>query len=298
MKKFMKISAIIGGIFLVLGVIVFVVGALGGGVSSIKNLSRLEEEVGSEKMEEIMGKLNLDGIHFDNFSISLGSDGFFIGLSEIFDDDYPVYKEGEHSISDVSGNNIELSLAAGEMYVKYHDEDGIKLVVGEGGRMQCYAKDNTVYVVGGYQSTNGGEELTVYLPENVKYQEFTVDAGAGVLEIDDINAEKVCINAGAGEFNVHHMDVKEAEVNLGMGESEITGKVSGDMTLDVGMGELIFYVEGNKDEFDYDLSCGLGSLEVEGVYTIGGMGDKEIDNHADKEMEISCGMGNVEVYFR
>ena len=65
--------------------------------------------------------------------------------------------------------------------------------------------------------------------------------------------------------------------------------VIGNMTLDL---------NGEEKEYNYKLSCGLGSIEVDGETYTNISGDKEVQNEgAKKNMELDCGMGSIEVDF-
>ena len=57
-------------------------------------------------------------------------------------------------------------------------------------------------------------------------------------------------------------------------------------------------VTGTQDEYNYDLQCGIGNLDI-GSDSYSGLGrEKHISNaSADRKLELECGMGNVSVSF-
>ena len=54
---------------------------------------------------------------------------------------------------------------------------------------------------------------------------------------------------------------------------------------------------GEQQDYNYSLSCDVGSIKV-GDISVSGLGrEKEIDNDADYDMDVSCDVGNIDVIF-
>ena len=52
-----------------------------------------------------------------------------------------------------------------------------------------------------------------------------------------------------------------------------------------------------KEQYDYDIECGIGTIMV-GTLTFGGVeGEKHIDNNSDYIMDINCGIGTIQISF-
>ena len=57
-------------------------------------------------------------------------------------------------------------------------------------------------------------------------------------------------------------------------------------------------VDGCKEDYNYDISCGIGEV-VCGDSRYSGIGhDEHIDNHAAREMNLDCGIGQIIVQFK
>ena len=110
-------------------------------------------------------------------------------------------------------------------------------------------------------------------------------------------AEEIEINVAAGQFIIDEIDTYKMDLEVGMGNAEIRGEINEEIIVDCGMGQVIMELKGDGKDFNYELDCGIGSLSVEDVYVIAGIGDVERNNNAAKEMEISVGMGAVNVTF-
>ena len=276
MKKFMKGAAAAGGFCLLFGLVIIFVGVLGGGVKNFRKnyIDIIRSEEGA-KISKVLGV-------FDHISLGDGiSLGFINDNSQIFDNDYEKYPEGSYEIRDIEAVKLEIQVGAGKLDVKYYDGDCVKLEVGEHDQMQCFVEKNTLKIIGGlkFDVLDTDSDMTVYLPEKNSYDKIFVKVGAGNLTI-----EKLC--------------GKDVAVDVGMGNLAIEGSLTGDATVDCGMGQIVMELSGNGKDFDYELDCGIGSLKVEGVYSIAGIGNKNIDNGATKEIDATVGMGNIEVKFK
>lgn len=281
MKKFMKGAAITGGVFLLIGLIIMAIGAIGGGVRDIRQVDLL------------------DGIKIkDGLTVSLGfGTGSF--NSNLFDKKQEKYKEGTYTFENMDADEMEISVGAGQLEIKYHSEDFIKLEVGKNDQMQCFIEDNTVKIIGGLfkDNTNLDSGMTVYLPEEFIYDKLTIEVGAGSINADALLAKEAVIDVGMGNVEISDMSVGSLEAYVGMGNIEMQGTINEDVVVDCGMGQIIMDISGSSEDFNYELDCGMGSLSVEGVFSIAGIGEQSIENNATKDMEISCGMGSVEVAF-
>ena len=64
------------------------------------------------------------------------------------------------------------------------------------------------------------------------------------------------------------------------------------------MGNIEMTLEGSEEEFNYKLEGSMGNISVGQDSFSGFSSERNIDNHADKEMEIECSMGNITIDFR
>lgn len=289
MKKFMKVSAIIGGSLLLVGLIIIGIGAIGGGVRGIQNsYSNLYDCL--EEFAHLDGKLKING-----------KEVFSVGdIYDLFDEDKMIYREGtytkEFEMDEMK--NLSVDIGMGEAYVKSHKESTVVLEVGTECQMQCYLENGTLYIKGSRKRENeDNDQMIIYLPENILFEDVDIEVGAGKLEIDNMAAQSLEIEVGMGSLNLMSMQTKYLSAEVGMGSADITGKILKNADLEVGMGEMLVTLSGNSQDFDYELDCGLGNLSVEDAYRIVGIGEKVIDNKAEKSICFEVAMGNGEIHF-
>lgn len=296
MKKFMKGAAITGGILFLIGLILLMIGVIGGGVKDMrqKSVEGLSELCDLSGLTEIVDKI--DGIEImDGVTISFGGSSF---NDEIFENGQEKYTDGTYTFEDVTASDLEIVVGAGSLKVKYHTEPSVKLEIGSDDRMQCFVENDTLKIIGGVtDSLSSHSDMTVYLPEGTTYKDVLVDVGAGNLVAETFFGEDIVVDVGMGNVVIEDIVVRNLDITVGMGNVEIEGAINEDAIIDCGMGQVTMDLVGSGQDFDYELDCGMGALDVEGVCSIAGIGDQSVDNGASKEIEVSVGMGSVEVKF-
>ena len=283
MKKFMKGAAITGGIFFLIGLVVMLIGIGGGGIKDMREKSMAELERVMEKFENIEF---IDGINIT-----------FEG-SNIFDDNIESYTDGTYVFEDCLASDLEIVVGAGDLKVKYHDNENVTMEVSDEDKMQCYVEGDTLKIKGGLiTGTGSSSTMIVYLPENKNFNNVAIDVGAGNIEIDKLTGSDTDINVAMGQVVISEMETDSLNIEVGMGNAEVKGNINYEAIVDCGMGQVVMELEGEGKDFNYNLDCGLGSLSVEGVYHIAGIGDSYVNNDASMEMDLSVGMGTVTVSF-
>ena len=72
-----------------------------------------------------------------------------------------------------------------------------------------------------------------------------------------------------------------------------------DMEISCGMGQIQLELNGKAhyEDYNYDISCAAGNVEI-GHMNFAGVGVKRtIDNNSGKHVDVDCGMGEVEISF-
>lgn len=139
--------------------------------------------------------------------------------------------------------------------------------------------------------------LTIRIPEDYDLEEASLTVDAGELQIENIRAEELKIDIGAGRAVVKQFTADKIDVECGAGEANIAGTAEKEIQIECGVGSVTYRASGRQQDYDYELSCGIGDLNV-GNDSFGGIsGKQKIDNGGHTKMEIECGIGEVNVTF-
>ena len=124
-------------------------------------------------------------------------------------------------------------------------------------------------------------QLELYIPRDQIIEKIKVDAGAGNIRVEDgmLKCEQLKLDCGVGETDIY-LDVgKEVDIDGGVGEIRLT-------------------LAGEAEDFNYDIDCGVGSINIDGDHHTNLGGEYKIDNLAEKDLRIDCGVGAVEISFK
>lgn len=317
MSKFVKSSLIAAGIFGALGVVLCLISAILGGRNLIYyglNDSYIEErfEKMGDALEHIFGRQHLAWLHDEN------PQELTVNHNEVAGDHA---MEAHQAVDGV--RNLDLTLGAGSFVLKKKDvDDGIIDIYIQGkGSCDYLVKGDTFFVEGFKGIKTIGTDLsenviTLVLPSGTWLEEVDVEVGAGVMEISSLDAGEIDALIGAGELRIdeahvrdfsaeigagrmeaRNMETTNADFVLSMGECIYEGTADGNLDVECDMGNMVFYLKGEEEDFNYEVECGAGHVSIgERSYTALGL-EKSIHHGGHKEFEIECNMGNIDVFF-
>ncbi len=146
-------------------------------------------------------------------------------------------------------------------------------------------------------NTNDTGTMYISVPRGMVFEKVTADAGAGLIEIEGAEARKLSVKAGVGQIILKSFSAEKLEAECGAGQMILAGEITEKAEINCGMGEVLCTFPGQREAYDYEISCSAGSVSVDGE-TFSGVGRtvKE-DNRSSCEIEADCGMGNVEIRF-
>ena len=192
-------------------------------------------------------------------------------------------------------DNLVLEIGAAEVCVteKIGQED-IGVYTSDG-KFEVFLKDDTLYIESNSKTEN--KKLEIYFPVGFYFENVTLSVGASAIEISGLNAGNFQAEIGAGKIIVYESSVEECTVEVGMGNFEYEGMLNGNCDFDCGIGNIELRLEGEFTDYNYEVDCAAGNVTI-GDENFGGIiGDSVIENDADMDMDIECGMGNVIIEF-
>lgn len=251
---------------------------------------------------------------------------------DYFDDDY--YENGHHNGAhhgSITGKE-PVTLDENEIEINsllIYGLDGVKLDIVQGNSRDVkilsvkgvgfeYAVNDGRLVIRPDSCVPDGGEIVLSIPADMRWEDVNIEFDAGELDMEGICADRITLSVGAGKASVERIEADNMEISVGAGEVdaekmeipgdmaisvgfgdvEFSGSVGGNLDFSCGMGNIKF--EGEKavyEDYNYDISCAAGNVEIDNVYFSGLAFDRQIDNHSHKKINVDCGMGNVSVFF-
>ena len=306
MKKFTKGMLIAAGIFAAAGIGLTAAGGVMG--------ASMSELTGVNSLKRILWMTEWDDDHDDYDDI------------DDDDDDYEdrVEHDGMEHSAEMGQKNMEPAVVGNEsatdgivyqlkyqptkldIELKYDElilEEGDSFCVrvyDDSGKNVTVKESSDTLKVRSTKKLSKTRKVHISYPEDVKLQELEIEMGAGTVYLNrDIETEKLSVEMGAGEFDSKNpVTAEEADLEIGTGSMTFADLSAKKISGECGLGELDLTMTGTQEDYNYDLECGVGNLDV-GSDSYSGLGrEKSISNTgADRKLDLECGMGNVSVNF-
>ena len=310
MKKFTKGMLIAAGIFAAVGIGLTAAGGVMG--------ASMSELTGVNSLKRILWMTEWDDDHddYDDIDDDIDDD----------DDDYEdrVEHDGMEHSAEMGQKNMEPAAVGNEsatdgivyqlkyqptkldIELKYDElilEEGDSFCVrvyDDSGKNVTVKESSDTLKVRSTKKLSKTRKVHISYPEDVKLQELEIEMGAGTVYLNrDIETEKLSVEMGAGEFESKNpVTAREADLEIGTGSMTFADLSARKTDGECGLGELDLTLTGTQEDYNYDLECGVGNLDV-GSDSYSGLGrEKTISNKgADRKLDLECGMGNISVDF-
>lgn len=209
-------------------------------------------------------------------------------------------KDFEQSFDQVE--SLDLEVEAGDVRIEESDGDQV-VVTGKDvyPSFQCRMDGKTLKIEDKNRRYLGAGKkdslITVEIPKKLEFHEMDLNVTMGSLEVVGFRTKGMEVSCGAGSATLEGNVLGKSEFQCGMGELIYQGGLEGDASFECGMGSITASLTNSQEEFDYELTCGMGEVQV-GDLSIGGIaGEQKTSNGAGRRMEVDCGMGDVTVEF-
>lgn len=210
------------------------------------------------------------------------------------DDDKEIFETAPTS-------DLKLSLSGDEL--KFQSYDGEKLRIEVSGskkdKVRIGTDDDSLILetLGRIQD----REITVSYPKNLRFKETSIDVAAGaVIMCDEFRTDDLDVSVAAGEFtNTGKISVaNDTTITVGTGNVELSELDICNLDVDCGIGNVDLDILGKEKDYNYEISCPAGNVDI-GDSSYSGVGhNKSITNpNAKGDMNLDCGVGSITVNF-
>lgn len=151
--------------------------------------------------------------------------------------------------------------------------------------------------------------LILYIPSDKVFNEINLTAGAGYIEIANINSKKIDLKQGAGKINIKNITIlDEAKIKggagtlniengdiynlnfaMGAGKSSIASLFKGSNKISAGVGELNIKLLSDINDYKIKIKKGLGNIYVDDEK----ISDSYENGQGPVSLNIEGGVGNL-----
>lgn len=199
-------------------------------------------------------------------------------------DHFAMVTKWEQEYSNITSMKIEVSVC--KLVIKKGDTLKVE-VSNVSDQFKCEARENELIIEDKKLNKNifgiGNitPEVILYVPENIVFEEVTIETGVNDTHIESLKADKVELEMGIGKYQIDELSVKHAQIEAGAGETNINKAEIEELKLDGGVGKLVLTSKITKTA---DVDCGVGKVELNLM---------GIPN--DYQIKANTGLGNFKV---
>lgn len=287
MKKFTKVMLIIAAVFAVLGICFSAAGAsMGATLEGVKFVQDLKDRFGDDFF---------DHVYFE------GDD------EDHWEADWEEYLEaqkddgkGNRSYALSAVKSLDLELRYDE--VRFQSCTGNQILVeidnDPDNNVRVHSDGEEIEIRSIKRKNN--RTITISIPDKTEFENLDIDLDAGLVTIDQtLQAGNLGISVGAGELVANRrMSAGEAEIEVGAGSVMIKSLDADYVQGECGVGEMNITLQGKKEDYQYHVECGVGTLKVGDEDFSGVSGEHEYHPQgAKRSLDLECGMGELQVSF-
>lgn len=161
---------------------------------------------------------------------------------------------------------------------------------------------------------NNKGDLILYIPDGLEFEKVKINAGAGKIQIENINTKKLSLELGTGETTIEKLnavdnckiesgagkvDIYSGKINnlnldIGIGKFKLTSSIIGNSKINAGIGSLELNIQGNKEDYKIKADKGIGTIKIDGK----NVEDNYVYGDGENEVKIEGGIGSISVDFK
>ena len=200
-------------------------------------------------------------------------------------------------------SDLEISLKYDELLIQEYDGDKIRVNVANDAKNDVVVKETSGKIT--ITDTRSGnvkkkKQIKVIVPSGKDFDTVSLGVDMGTIDLEcDLKVQELSVEVGAGEFSGYgNITAAYCDLQVGAGTIDIDQLDIQKLNADCSAGEIDMVVTGKEKDYNYDLSCGMGEINLEDSEYSGLGIEKTISNEgAQKDMVLECGMGEIDVEF-
>jgi len=249
-------------------------------------------------------------------------DAYDINAEDWFSEDVPELNGSQEDTLLSAGevSNLRIRAAGCKLEIQMTQESEFYYSFENMKRVQAYqTEDDLILNVMRDTQLNEGESksvLNLFIPADTYFSEVYIELGAGSLNMEGLQAQCVELSVEAGKLTATSLETNtltasvgagmialkevsfiEGDLSVGAGSISVEGSIAGDVKAKCAMGNLEMYLLESEQDFNYELQCVAGTIQIEDQKFSHVNEKKSRDFGAEKTMELDCAVGNMRIMF-
>lgn len=197
-------------------------------------------------------------------------------------------------------NELEINFAAGNIMIESGGEDSIQIWSDSDDYYRWSVSENTLKVNTSKKNIgydNQKHTLHIRIPEGWIFHEVDIDMAAGNFYAEELYAGSLDIDMAAGNVEIGSGKIGELAVDMTAGRILCQAAVQHELDIDMTAGHANVLMLGEETDYNYEITCAMGNIDIGNSSYSGMRQKKEINNHSERDIDIDCAAGNVTISF-
>lgn len=215
---------------------------------------------------------------------------------ELFDEDFSFQSQDIKRIN-FDLKNVDLTIEEND------SNDQVRIQIENSGKNDISVKNNSgTLEIKDHRSkigkTTKNIDVALDIPADLELEDVLVELGVGDVEIEKLLVKYTLnMKLGTGDVEIERLSAGTLDVSCGVGNLEIEKlRLEGSASIEGGVGDTRIGMLANENDFNYEISTGVGDVRIFDSEFRGLGGAKKISNGSDKEIVIHSGVGDMEIY--
>ena len=215
---------------------------------------------------------------------------------ELFDEDFSFQSQDIKRIN-FDLKNVDLTIEEND------SDDQVRIQIENSEKKDISVKNNNgTLEIKDHRSkigkTTKNIDVVLDIPADLELEDVLVELGVGDVEIEKLLVKYTLnMKLGTGDVEIERLSAGTLDVSCGVGNLEIEKlRLEGSASIEGGVGDTRIGMLANENDFNYEISTGVGDVRIFDSEFRGLGGAKKISNGSDKEIVIHSGVGDMEIY--
>ena len=127
-------------------------------------------------------------------------------------------------------------------------------------------------------------------------QGLKISSGVGDMTVNQVTVkENAAFEVGTGDADIVAGSYQKLSIKNGVGDTDFSGDISEKLTITAGTGDISIELPDKQENYQFDLSSGIGGIDLNGKITGSFAASYESDGNGGAKIQAEAGVGDITV---
>lgn len=162
-------------------------------------------------------------------------------------------------------------------------------------------------------SKDNNRNIVITIPKDILLDNVKIEAGAGELQIEELNTKNLNLQMGAGKLTVQNLkatqkarieggagkvevlsgSINNLDLEMGVGTFKLVSTLQGNNKIEAGIGKLDLDLTDDLENYTIRVERGIGAVKINGKEV---SSDRTTHGTGATNIKVEGGIGNIDIY--